>query len=168
MPKQSLKKPALAGPAFYGKIPAHGDFISRGLTRRHVSEIDNWLTEWFENAKTGWGVSFDDNYRASQPWLFAGSVSTAVLIPSFDRVERLFPLFAMIGAGARLQHLYDIVLSVIAEQRTGDQLFECLVGIDCPSPNPDTEGWVLPDQKELSMPHPFSGENTEWMKQALQ
>lgn len=168
MSKQVVSKTRLSGPALYGKIPAHGDFISRGLQREQISEIDNWLTAWFERAKTDWGQSFEDNYRASQPWIFSGEHIAAILMPSFDRVERLFPLFVCVGAGARAQRLYDAAFSAIAEPQTVELLFEDLKTIKCDAETTDAKGWFLPDAKEVAMPHPFFGDDTDWVRGAVQ
>jgi len=168
MPKQVVNKTRLSGPALYGKIPAHGDFVSRGLKRGQISEIDSWLKLWFERAKTDWGDLFEHNYRVSQPWLFSGEQITAILIPSFDRVERLFPLFACVGVGARAQRLYDVVFTAIAEQKSVDILFEDLKTLKCDAEKADAKGWSLPDSIEVAMPHPFFADITDWVKGVVQ
>lgn len=168
MPKKTLNKSQMSGPALYGKIPAHGDFVSRGLERSQSSEIDSWLTGWMKLAKTEWTEAFDDNYRNAQPWLFSGENLTAILMPSFDRVERLFPIFACVSGGATVQDVYDATFSAIAENQTADKLFETLKVLDCAADATDGEGWFLPAPEEVAMPHPFLGDETDWVRGAVQ
>ena len=168
MPKQALKKGQMTGPALYGKIPAHGDFVSRGLERSQSSEIDSWLAEWMKLAKTEWAETFDDNYRSAQPWLFSGQNLTAILMPSFDRVERLFPIFACVGSGATIQDVYDAAFSAIAENKTADDLFDMLKSLERDAEADDGEGWFLPAPEEVAMPHPFFGDETDWVRGAVQ
>lgn len=168
MPKQALNKPYIAGPALYGKLPAHGDFVSRGLDRTQSSEIDKWLTQWLKIAKTEWTDEFNDNYRNAQPWLFSGEQLTAILMPSFDRVERLFPIFACIGRGAIIQDIYDAIFSGIADSQKVDDLLEALKAIECGEEVSDAKGWFLPAPEEVAMPHPFFGAEEDWVRGAVQ
>jgi len=168
MPKQAVKKPQMLGAGLYGKIPAHGDFVSRGLEKLQSSEIDRWLTEWMTLAKKEWLEDFDDNYRTAQPWLFSGHNLTAILMPSFDKVERLFPIFACVSAGAKIQDIYDAAFSAIAENKTADELFETLRALNCEADAADRQGWFLPAPEEVAMPHPFFGAETDWVRGAVQ
>lgn len=168
MPKQALDKPYIASPALYGKLPAHGDFIARGLDRSQSAEIDHWLTQWMKLAKAEWAEDFDDKYRRAQPWLFSGEHLTAILMPSFDRVERLFPIFACVGNGAVIQDVYDATFSGIADNKTADQLFESLKVLACSGDVTDANGWFLPALDEIAMPHPFFGGEADWVRGAVQ
>ncbi len=158
----------MTGPALYGKIPAHGDFVSRGLERLQRSETDAWLTQWMRRAKTEWADEFEDNYRSAQPWLFSGEHITAILMPSFDSVERLFPIFACVKSGAVIQDVYDAAFSAIAENETADQLFEALQSLNSEADVSKAQGWFLPAPEEVAMPHPLFGDETSWVRGALQ
>lgn len=164
MPQQALDKSYMGRAALYGKIPAHGDFVSRGLERLQRSDIDGWLTEWMKLAKNEWTDGFEDNYRSAQPWLFSSENLTAILMPSFDKVERLFPIFAYVGGGAIIQDVYDAAFSAIAENETADQLFESLKALNCDADFTEAKGWFLPAPKEVAMPHPFFGGETDWVR----
>ena len=168
MPKQALNKSIMRGPALYGKIPSHGDFVSRGLERLQSSEIDSWLSQWMQMARTEWVDAFDDNYRSAQPWLFSGQNLTAILMPSFDKVERLFPIFACVGNGAVIQEVYDATFSAIAENETADALFDSLKALKRDSDATEGKGWFLPAPEEIAMPHPFFGDETDWVRGAFQ
>lgn len=143
-------------PAFYGKLPGHGDFVGRGLSGGQEAVIDRWLSGWLAAAREEWGEAFDSNYRAAQPWLFAGERLSAIAIPSTDRVGREFPLLAAMDAAAgSLQLLYDTVVTGIAEAWDGDRLLTQL-GTIAPSDDAIGEpvGWFVPDADERAMPHP--------------
>ena len=90
------------GPAevgFYGKLPSHGDFITRRLSRNFLDEWDAWLQRAIAASKADLGEQWLDIYLTSPIWSFAlggGICGTnawaGVLMPSVDRVGRYFPL----------------------------------------------------------------------------
>lgn len=153
---------AIEPPAFYGKLPGHGDFVGRGLTSAQEAAIDSWLAAWIGATRASWEGGFEKRYREAQPWLFGGGRLTAIAIPSSDRIGRLFPLLAAARAGVPLQSLYDTAVAAIAEAWTGDRLFAALdelvadeAGVD------DAPGWLVPDAKKCTMPHPLRGAGGE-------
>lgn len=84
---------------FFGKVPAHGDFIERGLPRHFVGAMDEWLQgaitcsqgalgqEWLQTYLTCplWRFGLSDGAIDSQQWV-------GILCPSVDSVGRYFPL----------------------------------------------------------------------------
>jgi len=156
MRSKAMIASTLSPPFFYGKLPAHGDFISRGVSRDTLKLFDKWLAEILTAAKDAWQDSFKENYYDAQPWLFSGGDMIAVLIPSFDRVERLFPLFVVHNASIRIQDLYDASIMVITNDLSGDDLFESMSELCPASEQGDALGWFRPDENELALPHPFS------------
>jgi len=84
---------------WFGKIPARGDFITRNLPASFVEPWDEWLCAELPDARVwlgeAWGAiwrdapmlcfSLGERMTDDRPWL-------GVLIPSFDRVGRQFPL----------------------------------------------------------------------------
>jgi type VI secretion system protein ImpM len=84
---------------FFGKIPSHGDFITRDLPRSFLDGWDSWLQACIAQSKAQLGDGWLDVYLTSPIWRFAlmpgvcGSQAAAgVLMPSVDRVGRYFPL----------------------------------------------------------------------------
>lgn len=153
---------AIEPPAFYGKLPGHGDFVGRGLTGAQEAAIDRWLAEWVGEARTNWKDDFELRYRDAQPWLFGGDRLTAVAIPSSDRVGRLFPLLAAARAGVPLQALYDTVVEAIAEGWRGEQLLAALDALVVDEAGTDgAPGWIVPDAKKCTMPHPLEAPGGE-------
>jgi len=84
---------------WYGKLPARGDFISRSLPRAFVRRWDAWLQSVIGSGSERLGPRWRECYSGAPAWRFllspglaaAGAVA-GVLIPSADRVGRLFPL----------------------------------------------------------------------------
>jgi type VI secretion system protein ImpM len=84
---------------FFGKIPSHGDFITRDLPRSFLDVWDTWLQSCIAQSKSQLGDGWLDVYLTSPIWRFGlmpgicGShASAGILMPSVDRVGRYFPL----------------------------------------------------------------------------
>jgi type VI secretion system protein ImpM len=88
------------GPPFvYGKLPARGDFITRGFERRFLDPWDEWLQQAMIASQESLAELWRDAYLTSPIWRFALSAGSCgpdtmlgVLIPSVDKVGRYFPL----------------------------------------------------------------------------
>ncbi len=83
----------------FGKLPAHGDFISRQLPQGFIQVWDEWLQCVVAGSRNQLGDSWLDYYLTSPVWRFAlrpGVVDenawAGVLVPSVDSVGRYFPL----------------------------------------------------------------------------
>ncbi len=80
----------------FGKLPAHGDFIARGLTPEAQAGWDNFLSTSLAAAREALGDAFDVHYDAAPAWRFAlqderGQTAGAIA-PSIDRAGRRFPI----------------------------------------------------------------------------
>ncbi|MDT8345342.1 MAG: type VI secretion system-associated protein TagF [Thermohalobaculum sp.] len=89
----------MGGFGYYGKIPAQGDFLRRGLTPGFVEPWDRWLQALMLSGRASLGAGWQDAYFSAPIWRFAlpggvcGPAAVAgVLMPSVDRVGRQFPL----------------------------------------------------------------------------
>lgn len=85
--------------AFYGKLPAKGDFLSRNLPREFVAAWDDWLQAAMHASRQALGDQWLETYLTSPLWRFvlpAGACGdtayAGVLMPSMDRVGRYFPM----------------------------------------------------------------------------
>jgi type VI secretion system protein ImpM len=91
---------ALNQPPFvYGKLPARGDFITRGFERPFLDSWDEWLRQGILASQESLAELWLDVYLTSPVWRFALSGGSCgpdtmlgVLIPSVDKVGRYFPL----------------------------------------------------------------------------
>lgn len=149
---------SLACPALFGKLPGHGDFISRGFDSGRSENIDRWLSNWLALGRADAQQAFDGLYLEAAPWLWAGSGTSAVLMPSADAVGRRYPLLALCLVGTRLQHIYDVLVEAVAAAWTCDTLHEALAEIE-QRPVPDDvrdqeRGWFLPEGAERYLPSP--------------
>ena len=83
----------------FGKLPALGDFMSRGLDFAHRDALDHWLSGEMEAARTALGDGFDDRYFGAPAWFFVdrdpdGQWSGGALCASVDAAGRKFPVMA--------------------------------------------------------------------------
>lgn len=86
-------------PGFYGKVPSHGDFVTRRLTAEFTAPWDQWLQGSLAASRAELGEGWLEHYLTSPLWRFVLSPGIAgqrvwagVLMPSVDRVGRYFPL----------------------------------------------------------------------------
>lgn len=84
---------------FFGKVPSHGDFVSRRLPEAFLQPWDRWLQGGLQCSRERLGERWLEVYLCSPVWRFAlaGGVCgesgwAGVMIPSVDRVGRYFPL----------------------------------------------------------------------------
>lgn len=84
---------------WYGKLPAAGDFMTRRLPADFVDWWDRWLQAGIAHSRAELGEQWSDLYLTFPVWRFLlpvdshlASARCGVLMPSVDRVGRLFPL----------------------------------------------------------------------------
>jgi len=84
---------------FYGKLPSHGDFLSRRLPRQFIEPWDHWLQAGLAASREQLGVDWLNTFLVSPIWHFAltqglcgENAWSGVMMPSVDRVGRYFPL----------------------------------------------------------------------------
>src|ERR1051325_6339290 len=90
---------AAEGAGFFGKLPSHGDFISRRLPPSFREAWAAWLAASLERSREMLGEAWLEAYLSSPIWCFAGSIGcvggqsfAGVLMPSLDRVRGDLPL----------------------------------------------------------------------------
>ena len=88
---------------FYGKLPAKGDFLTRGLPREFIDQWDDWLQVGMNDSRQALGDSWLQTYLTSPLWRFvlpANTLSTdawaGVFMPSIDKVGRYFPMMVAV------------------------------------------------------------------------
>jgi len=132
---------------FFGKLPSHGDFVSRRLSREFLHVWDQWLQRCIGESKATLGDDWLNVYLTSPIWRFAmtsgvcdGESHVGLLMPSVDRVGRYFPLSivaAMPGsasplsianaAGEWFQQAEALLLSVLDENAPAFDAFDTSV-----------------------------------------
>jgi len=128
----SLPRCTVTGPVrLFGKLPAHGDFVSRCWRADERDAIDAWLSASLADARTVHGAAFEERFDSAPPWrcgldLAEGGMSGA-LAASQDSVGRRFPIFvAVTGAAdaAVAEACEGLLYDAIAGGWTADALVE--------------------------------------------
>jgi len=78
----------------FGKLPAHGDFVARGLTADRRTALDGWLSAAMVSARAAY-PDFDDRFDRATPWRAVGTRVAGAIAPSQDGVGRRFPLLLL-------------------------------------------------------------------------
>jgi type VI secretion system protein ImpM len=83
----------------YGKLPSHGDFVSRDLYQAFVKEWDDWLQSGLDASRKTLKEHWNDVFLTSPIWRFVlapGVIGDACWLgcisPSSDSVGRIFPV----------------------------------------------------------------------------
>jgi type VI secretion system protein ImpM len=82
----------------FGKLPAHGDFVARGLAAGERERLDAWLSASLADARDRLGEDFAERFDTAPPWRCVGARAGAIA-PSQDGAGRRFPLLLMAGSG---------------------------------------------------------------------
>lgn len=150
--------PALASPALFGKLPGHGDFVSRGIAGVMSERIDRWLSNWLKLGRAQLLEEFDQRYLEACPWLWANGSTSAVLMPSVDAVGRQYPVLVFCAAGTGLQAIYDLMVEALAEGWTSAALLDALATLEAGPLPADDRGWFLPEGVGATLPRPCAAE----------
>jgi type VI secretion system protein ImpM len=122
-------------PGFVGKLPSHGDFISRRLPTALLVPWETWLDAALERSRETLGEGWLKAYLSSPIWCFSlepgccGDRPVAgVMMPSLDRIGRYYPLTIMapvqadrsataiaLGATAWFTRMEALALSCLAD-----------------------------------------------------
>lgn len=142
----------------YGKLPALGDFVARGLPPAVVQRWDGWLSPALQAARDSLGTAFLEPYLNGPIWRFllgpgvCGDQSWAgIMAPSTDKVGRCFPLTLLVtvpqrAALSRLARdwrngygrLEALALSLLDGSGTLDDTLAALKAIE------DADDWPAP------------------------
>ena len=83
---------------FFGKVPSHGDFVTRRLPVAFTEPWDAWLQAGMADSRAKLGDDWLPIYLNSPIWRFALGAGVCgpqawcgVMMPSVDRVGRYFP-----------------------------------------------------------------------------
>ena len=86
-----------ARPVLFGKLPSHGDFVSRNLDPAAREALDGWASAGLEQAREALGEAFEAAHDGAPPWRFVAgpgplgpSWRAGALAPSIDSAGRRF------------------------------------------------------------------------------
>ncbi len=132
----------------FGKLPAHGDFVARGITPEVQAEIDGWLAGEMSRARAVHGAAFDRLFDHAPVWRFAwvqsASTWSGAMSPSTDRIGRRFPVIAGVVGGGDQAALAceDKLYAALVEQWSVDDLHAGLKDIPVEGANaPASSRW---------------------------
>lgn len=93
MSKQSLTN------GYYGKVPTHGDFVSRGLPTSFIDPWDAWLQEAVITSRQQLGDDWLNCYLTGPIYRFVLAPGVCgengwlgIMMPSVDKVGRYYPM----------------------------------------------------------------------------
>jgi type VI secretion system protein ImpM len=145
----------MGGVGAFGKMPSLGDFFRINAVPSFVDPWDAWLQLSLATAQQRLGQRWKDCYMSAPIWRFTLSAGLAgpltmqgVLMPSVDRVGRMFPLTiaspqpsdvdpssAYTEAAAFFRALEDIALETLDGTMSRDALKRQLTNVTPPSAN---------------------------------
>ncbi|MGE4481436.1 type VI secretion system-associated protein TagF [Acidocella sp.] len=92
----SIFQPSLTG--FFGKLPAHGDFLRARLPEDLVTPLDLWCRECLNRSRAAMGMDWEQAWMTAPIWRFllppgacGGRAVLGVWLPSMDKVGRHYP-----------------------------------------------------------------------------
>ena len=154
-------------PWLFGKLPAHGDFLGRGLPGDLRERLDNWLSTELAGARTRFADEFESRYFSAPPWHFvdrdpAGQWTGGALCPSVDAVGRKFPILLATPAAsgecalAAARITIDLACAAISQgweatrlhQELGSATIACATGCEV------RQGWVIEADDGTCLEHP--------------
>lgn len=153
----------------FGKLPAHGDFIVRGIDMQRQEQLDRDISASIGHAKEHFAEQFEPSFLKAPPWRFvwpedAGYIGGA-LSPSIDQTGRIYPVF--LGRHGKTAALAKqiagaceaLLFEAIPQRWTADTLFSAIQSLveDSASQEecePATLGWWLDGGQFLPNPTP--------------
>ncbi|MFZ1346545.1 MAG: type VI secretion system-associated protein TagF [Tabrizicola sp.] len=145
MPDEVLTPDGDARPVagFFGKLPATGDFVWRGLPDAFRKHWDAWLTRHIAPLQRA-GHSFPEGHlRFRLP--SGGRLAAGVILPSQDSAGRQFPLSLLLIANgdmsqAQIDPWCDAALQLSPEALSPDDLWQVLDALPAPTPQGSATG----------------------------
>jgi type VI secretion system protein ImpM len=127
---------------WWGKLPARGDFVGRGLPPRWRAEWDSWLQRGIAlAATTSDRPALRERLGAFGPWRYLASCAPGetwcgILVASHDRAGRTFPLTIAerLAAPAPAAERARRLASLLDAAREGPEMLEAAIA-SLPSPD---------------------------------
>lgn len=121
--------------SWYGKLPARGDFVGRGLPPRWCSDWDGWLQRGLALAATTLeGATLRERLACFAPWRYLalpapGEIWCGIMVASHDRVGRAFPLTLVerLAVPASSSHSAARLASLLGAAAEGPEALEAAI-----------------------------------------
>ena len=145
MPDEVLTPDGDARPVagFFGKLPATGDFVWRGLPDAFRKHWDAWLTRHIAPRPRAGPRVPAGPHRWRLP--SGGRLAAGVILPSQDSAGRQFPLSLLLIANgdmsqAQIDPWCDAALQLSPEALSPDDLWQVLDALPAPTPQGSATG----------------------------
>lgn len=112
----------MSGAALFGKLPAHGDFVSRGLPAAERERIDGWLSDSLARAQSALGNDFTEAFDRAPPWRCAAAGVGGAIAASQDSAGRRYPILLMVGDPDAAATCEELLYAAIGERWDADRL----------------------------------------------
>ena len=167
----------MSGAFVWGKLPAHGDFVARGLTPATRDELDGWLAASLAEARAALGEAFEATYDEAPPWRFTwrdeGGVTAGAMAMSVDAVGRRYPiLIAREGlepeeVDGATEAVEELLYDALADGWDADRLHLAVAAMAPPrgEPQEDEAWWTL--GAERFTPRRLAGARPDGMMTAV-
>lgn len=107
----------------FGKLPAHGDFVSRGLSAPQRDALDAWLSASLVDARNAYDTAFEDRFDSAPPWHCTGEGVAGAITPSQDAAGRRYPLLVVCaGTPEDAERCEALLYAAIGEGWSADRL----------------------------------------------
>jgi type VI secretion system protein ImpM len=136
----------------FGKLPAHGDFVSRGLAAEERDALDAWLSASLNDARERCGDAFEALFDAAPAWRFADGARAGVLAASMDKAGRRFPLWLAVEGGS-CGDCEDLLYRALAEGWDADLLLARAAALAPEAGPPPHQGWWIEDAAGAVVAH---------------
>jgi type VI secretion system ImpM family protein len=153
----------------FGKLPAHGDFVARGIDMQQQEQLDRDISASIGLAMERFAEQFERSFLKAPPWRCiwpedAGFIGGS-LSPSIDQTGRIYPIFlSRHGSTAASAKQFaaaceGLLFDAIPRRWTADTLFTALQSLVEESANleesaPAKLGWWLDGGHSLPNPTP--------------
>lgn len=166
-------------PFLFGKLPTHGDFVSRGLSDAAREAWDGQASALLECARSALGDGFEEAHERAPPWRFVCGPSSlgddwraGALASSVDSAGRRFlivigvdgvsPSQASAGRYAA-EACEGVIYSAFAEALDADGALSLLQAVapplpDAPGSEPDSSIWWIVSERGATVDHVVSAE----------
>lgn len=123
----------------FGKLPTHGDFVTRGMAAAERDALDRWISAGMEGVRAQLGDMHNSLYDSAPPWRFISEDSVGAIAPSMDSAGRRYPILLAVRNGCfNCTHLAtaceELLYTAFADSWTADQLADAAASL---SPEPD-------------------------------
>lgn len=134
----------------FGKLPAHGDFVARGIAAADRAAFDDWLSASLLAARDTHGDAFADRFDMAQPWRAEGAGVAGAIAASQDAAGRRYPVLLLADRAARAPaDCEELLRSAIIGGWDVDRL-----AASAPSPRGHVARWYGADGRSLSGERP--------------